>query len=294
MCQEFKELLLIESLRKSILILSSKSDTLIPRFNLLTFNQREFLQKWVSMFSRSHFSHFVSYFSKDPNPMSKRGQEQNSGEGSAMAKSKPMSLVQTKTWPRNLESQVSYSSCRWSEWSSSSTLLSNPENLEKALTQISDFDRSSGKPFEHDCDLSDNVEHSQVRKQENRQSTEIWKQAKIILPDGSFWKRSSNAVNTIDTEKEFRTMRITDSEKFRRSSDSYNKSWEFKRHMNPSVSQHRKPTSLCGDCSCLRRWGQQTFLDRITRGICRITGPWILNRVRSCSPLHKMWWRTIL
>ena len=151
--------------------------------------------------------------------MWKRGQEQNSGEDSATAKSKPMSPVQPETRSRNFESQVSDSSCRWSERSPSTTALSNPENLGKALTQMSDVDSSSGKPFQHDCDMSDNVKHYQVRKQENLQSTESWKQAKVILPDDSFRKRSSNAVNTIDTKQEFRNMSITDSEYIRRSSD---------------------------------------------------------------------------
>ena len=173
----------------------------------------------LSMFSRIHFSHFASDHSRYPKPMSKRGQDQNFGEGSATAKPKPMSPVQALARPRNLESQVSHSSCRRIERSRPTTELSNPENLWKALTQMSDVDSSSGKPFQHDCDMSDNVKHSQVRKQENLQSTETWKQAKVVPSDGSFWKRSSNAVNTTDTEQEFRNMRITDPQYIRRSSD---------------------------------------------------------------------------
>ena len=48
----------------------------------------------VSTFSRSQFNHFVSDFSRNPKTMSKRGQEQNFGEGSAVAIPKPISLVQ--------------------------------------------------------------------------------------------------------------------------------------------------------------------------------------------------------
>ena len=48
----------------------------------------------VSTFSRSQFNHFVSDVSRNPKTMSKRGQEQNFGEGSAVAKPKPISLVQ--------------------------------------------------------------------------------------------------------------------------------------------------------------------------------------------------------
>ena len=63
----------------------------------------------------------------NPKPMSKRGQEQNFGEGSAMAKPKPMSPVQAKAKPRNLVSQASHSSSRWSARSDSNAALSNPE-----------------------------------------------------------------------------------------------------------------------------------------------------------------------
>ena len=67
----------------------------------------------VSSFSRSHFSHFISDFSKNPKPMSKRGQEQNVGEGSAVAKPKPLSPVQAKTRQRVLVSQACLDSSRW-------------------------------------------------------------------------------------------------------------------------------------------------------------------------------------
>ena len=85
-----------------------------------------------STFSHSHFIHFVSDPSRNPNPMSKRGQEQNFSEGSAMAKPK---LVQTKAKPINLVSQVSHSSSHWSERSSSDAALSKPEIPVKTLTQ---------------------------------------------------------------------------------------------------------------------------------------------------------------
>ena len=143
--------------------------------------------------------------------MSERGQEQTSNEGSAVAKPKPMCHVQSKAKPTNLVSKVSHSLSRWSERSSSTT-LSNPENPGKALTNMPDVDRSFGKMFDNDCDTSDNGKHSQVRKQENVQCTETWKQAKVTPSDGSFRKRSSNAVNTDDTGKDFRNKRITDSD----------------------------------------------------------------------------------
>ena len=135
--------------------------------------------------------------------MSKRGQEQNFGEGSATAKPKPMSLVQAEARPRrSLMCQVSHCSSRWSERSSSTTALSNPENPWKALTQMSDVDRSSRKPFEHDCDTSDNEcqasSSEKVGKCSDHKKT--WKQAKVIPSDGSFRKQSSNAVRITDSD----------------------------------------------------------------------------------------------
>ena len=98
--------------------------------------------------------------------MLKRGQEQNFGEVSVMANN-----AQAKARPRNLVCQVSQGPGRRSE----RTALKNPENPGK-LTNVPGIDRSSWKP-ERDCDTSDNFKHSRVRKQENVQSTENWKQA---------------------------------------------------------------------------------------------------------------------
>ena len=92
------------------------------------------------------------------------------------------------------------------EWLDNS--IEQPEVPVKALTQMSGFDRSSAKPFEHDCDTSDNVKQSQVRKQENVQSTETWKQAKVT----GFRRRLSTTANPIDTDNEFCNMGITDSD----------------------------------------------------------------------------------
>ena len=70
---------------------------------------------WMYPRSPAAISNIFSDFSKNPKPMSKRGEEQNFGEGSAMAKPKQMSPVQAKAKPRNLVSQASHSSSRWSE-----------------------------------------------------------------------------------------------------------------------------------------------------------------------------------
>ena len=155
---------------------------------------------------------FVSDPSRNPKPTSKEGQEQNFGEGSAMAEPKPMSPVQAKARLRSLVCQVSHGPSLWSGRSGWTTALSNPEVPVKALTHMSGVDRSSAKPFEHDCDTSDNFKHSQVRKQENVQSTETLKQAKVNPSDGGFQRRLSTTANPIDTDKEFCSMRITDSD----------------------------------------------------------------------------------
>ena len=118
----------------------------------------------LSMFCRSHFSHFISDPTRNPKPMSKRGKEQTSSEGSAMAKPETMSRVQAEAKPRNLVSQVSHSSSRGSESSSSATALSNLEIRGTALTQTSGFKHSFGKP---ERDTSNIVRHSQVRTREN-------------------------------------------------------------------------------------------------------------------------------
>ena len=53
----------------------------------------------VCTFPRSHFTHFVSDFSKKSRSMSKRGQEQKFAEGSAVTESKPIRSIPVKTRP---------------------------------------------------------------------------------------------------------------------------------------------------------------------------------------------------
>ena len=75
----------------------------------------------VSTFSRSRFSHCVSDVSKDSKPMPQRGQEQKIGEGSAVAKPKPMSPVQNRTIIP--VAQASHASSRWGTSSDSEAIL---------------------------------------------------------------------------------------------------------------------------------------------------------------------------
>ena len=162
----------------------------------------------VSTFSRCHFNHFGSDFSKNPKPMSKREQEQNFGEGSAMSKPKQMSPVQAKAKPRNLVSQASHCSSRWSERGDSNAALSNPEIPKKAVTQMTGVNNSSWKRAAHECDTSYNVEHSQVRTQENVQSTKTWKQETGTSSNGSFWKRVARTVSAAEIQTVFCNMKI--------------------------------------------------------------------------------------
>ena len=142
--------------------------------------------------------------------MSKRGQEQTSNEGSAMAKPKPMSPVHTKAKSRNLVSQASHGPSRWSERSDSTTALNNHENPRNALTNAPDVNRGSGRP-EHDGDTSDNVKHSQVKKTGKCSEHRNFETSKGLL---TLTVASGNGmnitVNTIDTVAEFCNMRVTD------------------------------------------------------------------------------------
>ena len=177
--------------------------------------------------------------------MSKREQEQNFGEGSAMSKPKQMSPVQAKAKPRNLVSQASHCSSRWSErgdsnaalsnpeipkkaltkprnlvsqashcssrWSErgdSNAALSNPEIPKKAVTQMTGVNNSSWKRAAHECDTSYNVEHSQVRTQENVQSTKTWKQETGTSSNGTFWKRVARTVSAAEIQTVFCDMKI--------------------------------------------------------------------------------------
>ena len=121
---------------ESILMPRSKSGMLTSRTNSLTLTKGSFSKKeWnnlfrllnimnLSMFFRSHFSYFVSDPSRNLTPVSKREQEHNFGEVSAMTKPMPTSSAQAKARPRNLVCQVSHGPCSWNE----RTALNNPDN----------------------------------------------------------------------------------------------------------------------------------------------------------------------
>ena len=163
----------------------------------------------VSSFSRSHFSHFVSDLSKNPKPMSE-GQEQNVGEGSAVAKPKPLSPVQAKTRPRVLVSQASHDSSRWGVGSDTNTALSNPESPGRAMTMQTGVTQSFRQRTATESDMTDSVRHSQVKTQENVQSPESRKQDGVISSNDSFRQRTAKSVSATDVKTEFCNLKITD------------------------------------------------------------------------------------
>ena len=93
-----------------------------------------------SMFSCSHF--FLS--NRKQSAMSKRGQEGNSGEGSAMAKPRLLNLVIAKPRPVNLVSHNLLSMEK-----NSPQILSDPTNLENAKAEQGGVLTSAWKHARH-------------------------------------------------------------------------------------------------------------------------------------------------
>ena len=137
-------------------------------------------------FSRSHSSHFVSDFSKNPKPMSKRGQEQNVGEGSAVAKPKPMSPVLERA--RIQVAQVSSASSLWDTRNDSDTSLHNPESPGRAVTAQAGVSQSFRRRVSNCGDTADNVELPQVKTQEFEQNL---KMAPKSVPTSGRFKMTS-------------------------------------------------------------------------------------------------------
>ena len=129
---------------------------LLRLFNIMSF----------SMFSFSNFSNFLSDPIGKQSAMSKRGQEATSNEGSPVAKPKPM--VSAKAKPVNLVLH--------SPWSAREIL---PQDLGYLVNPRND-DEGQG---DHTCTRrlvrttqNPEVERSQVRRQENAQNSDSWKQ----------------------------------------------------------------------------------------------------------------------
>ena len=93
--------------------------------------------------------------------MPKRGQEQNFTDESAVTK--PMSM----------------NSIRWEVGSDSNIVLSKPESHGRAMKISTDVVQSFLQGTATELDTTDNVRHSQVKIQENMQSTETWKRDRV-------------------------------------------------------------------------------------------------------------------
>ena len=189
--------------------------------------------------------------------MSKRGQEATSSEGSPMAK--PKQMVPAKAMTRQLggtqpveregKSSAGFESgeCRWRGQGS--------QQSARRLVLTTQ---------------SPEIERSQVRRQENAQNSDSWKQGDQ--------EESSNSTST-------RRLCTGSDSKNRVSEHEDHKPWIHekgfpilaKEVVNPQqVTQHlqrkhQRPMYWCGDCSCHRQWKQPLVLDRIIWRIWRST-----------------------
>ena len=274
MCQEPTELHLISCLTESIFdvkIQNQKSWHQEPTRRHS--HKRLFLRTWVEQFalfvehhesnhvlSQPCQSFCVSDPSRNPKPTSKEGQEQNFGEGSAMAEPKPMSPVQAKARLRSsLVCQVSHGPSLWSGKSARQQHWDNPEVPAKALTT---YVWCWQKLLRNRLSMIvTQAIISSILKWENRKmfrAQKPGKQAKVTPSDGGFQRRLSTTAKP-DRHKTRNFCNMSDYRfrfTLRRSSDSYRKSWEFKKDTNPSVNQcFEDQHHDVGIDSCLRRWG---------------------------------------
>ena len=152
-----------------------------------------------SMFSCSHFSNFLSDPTRKQSAMLLRGPEATSNAGSPMAKPQPMNSAMAKSRPMNL-------------------VLHNPLNARKNPPQdlrdpvnSGNVDEeqgghsSSGKPVRTDPN-QDPIEYSQLRRWENNQHADSWKQGDRDEPSSS--TGSGKLVRAVNT-KESQNMKIT-------------------------------------------------------------------------------------
>ena len=145
------------------------------------------------MFSLSHFSNFLSDPTRKQSAMPKRWQEATSSEGpkpTIPAKARPMNLVlhnplsARKNPPQDLSDPV------------------NPENVDEERGGHS----SSGKPVRTNPS-QDPIECSEVRRQENTQHADSWKQGDRFESSNS--TRSGKPVLAVNTKTDFQNMKVT-------------------------------------------------------------------------------------
>ena len=219
-CHELRGLLLICSSIESFLIPRFKIryvDTKIELTDILTkgsFSEDEWNNllrlkdiMTVCTFPRSHFTHFVSDFSKKSRSMSKRGQEQKFAEGSAVTKSKP---IRTPYRSRSDQSFWCLKRPRFESLNCRKWLQYNPEQTWIVLGEQWECESQSLRQgTATELDTTDDVRHSQVNRQENVQSTETWKRDKVIFSNDSFRQRTAKSVSATAVKTEFLNMEIT-------------------------------------------------------------------------------------
>ena len=121
------------------------------------------------LFSCRHFSNFLSDPIRKQSAMSKRGQEATPSEGSLMAKPKPMNPAMAKSRLTNLVLRNPLSARK-----------NPPQDLRDPVNLVNAEEERGGHPslkkLERTNPCQDPIEYSQVRRQENSQNADCWKQ----------------------------------------------------------------------------------------------------------------------
>ena len=150
----------------------------------------------LSMFSCSHFNNFLSNPTREQSAMSMRGQEVTSGEGSPMAKSKP--LIPAKARPINLvvrsesarsERPSQSGECRWRARRSDWLWEAGADEPKPRSNRILSSDATG-----------------------NTQHADSWKQGE--RDDSSKSTRSGKPVRAVNTKTDFQNMKITNPKVF--------------------------------------------------------------------------------
>ena len=224
------------------------------------------------MFSCSHFRNFLADRIEKQSAMSKRGEEATSSEGSPMAKPKPM--VPAKARPVNL-------------------VLRSPWSARENLPQDLGYSVNPGIVHEGQGDYTSTrrlvrttqnpqVELSNVRRQENAQNSDSWKQGDQ--------EESSNSTSTCtgsDSKNRISKEPSTHDEDLpcpTKEVGNYSRI--------PTFSMEAWKTNvLTWERSCLRQWKQPFILDRIIWRTWRFTRTRTSRKFRAYSISHRnLYW----
>ena len=230
----------------------------------------------VCTFPRSHLSHFVSDFSKNSRSMSKRGQEQNFPEESAVTKPKSMISRSIKDQTNNFDVWRVHDSSRWDAGSDSNIVLSKPESPRRVMRMLTGVTQSLRQGTATELDTTDNERHSQVKIQENVQSTETWKRDGVISHNDSFRQRTPKSLSATDFKTEFLNMEIP----------HHQLCLERTRIIYDRGLQDQDPSLL--------RWRQESILDWQMTRMWRSSNTGTSRMLRIRSPSLTTWWWKIL